>query len=83
MTSRREHLVNVAVNHFLGLNDHDGSYTAILDTYNSYLPHPRGYMVGKKDAWGCIFASAMAIYLPKSPTVSRWENTLIGSSICG
>ena len=61
MTSRREHLVNVAVNHFLGLNDHDGSYTAILNTYNSYLPHPRGYMVGKKDAWGCIFASAVAI----------------------
>lgn len=57
---RREHLVNMAVS-FLGLNDYDGSYAKILNAYNCYTPHPRGYRAQRTDAWGCIFASAVAI----------------------
>lgn len=48
---------------WLGYNEYDGSHEVIVDTYNSFLPHPRGYRVTYYDAWCATFVSAVAISL--------------------
>lgn len=46
---------------FYGLNEGDGSHKAIIDLYNTFLPHPRGYKAQYTDAWCAEAASAAAI----------------------
>lgn len=48
---------------FYGANEDDGSHRKIIDIYNSYLPHPRGYVVKYTDPWCATFVSAIAILL--------------------
>lgn len=48
---------------WIGKNEYDGSHRMIIDTYNSYKPHPRGYAVQYTDAWCATFVSAVAITL--------------------
>lgn len=47
---------------WIGLNESDGSFKKIIDLYNSYLPHPRGYVLKYSDEWcaGTISAAAIA-----------------------
>ena len=46
---------------WLGLNEADGSFKVIIDTYNSHKPLARGYKLKYTDAWCSGFASACAI----------------------
>ena len=46
---------------WLGSYESNGSFKTIIDTYNSYLPHPRGYKMSYADAWCAAFVSACAI----------------------
>lgn len=46
---------------FEGYNELDKSFEIFIDTYNSYLPHPRGYIVKTTDNWCATFVSAVAI----------------------
>ena len=62
VTSKREAIVALA-NSWLGKNEADGSHKEIIDVYNSYHPHPRGYKVKYTDAWCATFISALAIKL--------------------
>lgn len=48
---------------WLGCNESDGTHKNIIDVYNSYIPHPRGYKVSYNDAWCATFVSAVAIKL--------------------
>ena len=48
---------------WLGKKESDGSYQEILDTYNTYKPHPRGHKMTRKDPWCAAFVSAVAIRL--------------------
>ena len=48
---------------WLGKKESDGSHKFIIDVYNSYKPHPRGYVVQYTDAWCATFVSALAIKL--------------------
>lgn len=57
MMTEREMLVSTARS-FVGCSSPDEKVKTI---YNNYLPHPRGYIVQSRDAWGCVFVSAVAI----------------------
>lgn len=46
---------------WLGYNEADGMYKVIIDVYNSYTPHPRGYTLQYSDSWCAAFCSALAI----------------------
>lgn len=46
---------------WLGKNEADGSHKEIIDLYNSFLPHPRGYAVKYTDAWCATTTSAAGI----------------------
>ena len=46
-----------------GKKESDGSHREIIDIYNSYKPHPRGYALQYSDAWCAGTASALAIKL--------------------
>lgn len=48
---------------FYGANENDGSHKKIVDIYNGYLPHPRGYKVKYNDSWCATYVSAVAILL--------------------
>lgn len=48
---------------WIGLKESDGSFKKIIDTYNSYTPHPRGVKMDYKTAWCACFWSAIAISL--------------------
>lgn len=48
---------------WLGLKESDGSYLAVLDTYNSQKDLPRGYKMTVKDPWCAAFVSAVAVKL--------------------
>lgn len=50
-----------AASAWLGAKESDGSHKEIIDIYNSYKPHPRGYKVTYTDAWCAAFVSAVAI----------------------
>ena len=46
-----------------GKNEGDGSHREIIDIYNSFKPHPRGYKLQYSDPWCAGTASALAIKL--------------------
>lgn len=48
---------------WLGKKESDGSFKEIIDTYNTYLPHPRGVKMNYTTAWCACFWSAVAIAL--------------------
>lgn len=48
---------------WVGKNEADGSHRDIIDIYNSYKPHPRGYAVTYTDQWCAATVSAVAIAL--------------------
>lgn len=48
---------------WLGKKEKDGSFKAIIDTYNAFRPLPRGYAVKYNDEWCATFVSAVAIKL--------------------
>lgn len=48
---------------WVGKNEADGSHREIIDIYNSYKPHPRGYAVTYADQWCAATVSAVAIAL--------------------
>ena len=48
---------------WLGRKESDGSFKEIIDTYNSFTPHPRGVKMDYKTAWCACFCSAVAISL--------------------
>ena len=48
---------------WLGRKESDGSHKEIIDVYNSFLPHARGYRMKYTDAWCATFVSAVAIKL--------------------
>ena len=48
---------------WIGKNEADGSFKAIIDIYNSHSPLARGYKVKYTDEWCATFVSAVAIKL--------------------
>lgn len=48
---------------WIGRNEADGSHRSIVDIYNSYLPHPRGYALTYNDAWCDATVSAAFVSL--------------------
>lgn len=48
---------------WVGKKESDGSHKSIIDIYNSFTPHPRGYKLQYTDAWCAGTVSALAIYL--------------------
>lgn len=46
-----------------GKKESNGTHKEIIDVYNSFKPHPRGYKVTYNDAWCATFVSAVAIKL--------------------
>lgn len=48
---------------WIGIKESDGSHRAIVDLYNSYLPHPSGYALKYTDSWCAATVSALAIRL--------------------
>lgn len=48
---------------WVGKKESDGSHKSIIDIYNSYKPHPRGYKVKYTDSWCATTVSAAAIKL--------------------
>lgn len=46
---------------WIGLKESDGSFKEIIDIYNTYTPHPRGFKMNYKTAWCACFCSAVAI----------------------
>ena len=48
---------------WIGKKESDGSHKAIIDIYNTYKPHPRGYKMTYKDPWCATFVSAISIKL--------------------
>lgn len=48
---------------WVGKKESDGSHKAIIDIYNTYKPHPRGYKMTYNDPWCATFVSAVAIKL--------------------
>lgn len=60
MSCTRTQIVDQA-RKWLGLNEADGSFKTIIDTYNSHKPLARGYKLKYTDEWCSGFASACAI----------------------
>ena len=48
-------------NAYLGAKQGGAKHREIVTIYNSYLPHPRGYVLTETDAWCAAFVSACAI----------------------
>lgn len=46
---------------WLGATQGDATHKEIVDIYNSYIPHPRGYKLTYSDAWCAATVSAAAI----------------------
>ena len=46
----------------IGMDEDSRMYLEMINKYNSQKNIPRGYKVMKRDAWGCIFVSVMALY---------------------
>ena len=46
---------------YLGTKQGSGKYDEILEAYNSYLPHPRGYVMESGKPWCAAFVSAIAV----------------------
>lgn len=60
MSCKRSQIVAQARS-WLGLKEADGSFKAIIDTYNGHKPRARGYKLQYSDEWCSGFASAVAI----------------------
>jgi len=58
----RYEILKLAVS-WLGKQEADGSHKEIIDIYNSYTPHPRGYVARYTDSWCAMTISALAIKL--------------------
>lgn len=56
----RQQLVQAAVE-YLGCNEDDGSYKAIIDLYNTQDPLPADYQVQYADQWCATFGSVAAM----------------------
>lgn len=56
----RHKLVDCATS-FLGAQRYDKKHRAIIDAYNSYLPHPRGYAMTLAADWCAAFITACAV----------------------
>lgn len=56
----RNRVVTVAQS-WLGVKEGTTQHQLIIDTYNSYLPLPRGYKVTYTDSWCAAFVSAVGI----------------------
>lgn len=67
-----EDALNVARS-WLGFNEQDGSHRQIIDLYNTYLPHPRGYQVGYNDAWCDTTVSAIFVKLNATEIIGGIE----------
>lgn len=55
---------------YIGARDGNAKHKEIVDTYNSYLPHPRGHVLTMNDSWCAATTSAAAIacgYTDKIP----------------
>lgn len=48
---------------WVGRKESDGSHKLIIDVYNTYKPHPRGFAMTYSTAWCAGFVSAVAINL--------------------
>lgn len=48
---------------WVGKNENDGSFKTIIDTYNTYKPHPRGWKLLYTDEWCAGTVAALAIAL--------------------
>ena len=48
---------------WVGKKESDGSFKFIIDLYNTYKPHPRGYKLKYTDSWCAGTMSALAIKL--------------------
>ena len=48
---------------WVGKKESNGSHKSIIDIYNTYKPHPRGYKMTYTAAWCATFVSAIAIKL--------------------
>lgn len=59
MSGTRSEIVKQA-QAWIGLNEYDGSYKKIIDTYNTISPLPVGYKLKYTDAWCAGFVSAVA-----------------------
>lgn len=46
----------------IGMYEDSRMYLEMINKYNSQKNIPRGYKVMRRDAWGCIFVSVMALY---------------------
>ena len=46
---------------WLGKNENDGTHKTIIDIYNTYKPHPRGYKMQYNIPWCATFISALSI----------------------
>lgn len=46
----------------IGMYEDSRMYLEMIHKYNSQKNIPRGYKVMRRDAWGCIFVSVMALY---------------------
>lgn len=46
---------------YLGVKEGSDKHMEILDLYNSYKPHPRGYAMTPTDSWCAAYVSAIAI----------------------
>ena len=57
-TELRERVRTVAESH-IGRRESDGSYRAIIDSYNRIRPLPRGYALSYTDPWCAAFVSAV------------------------
>lgn len=53
--------VVATMQHWVGLNEKDGSFKSIIDLYNSHKPLARGYKVKYSDAWCTATVSAALI----------------------
>ena len=60
MAVNRELIVKQA-EAWLGCKESNGTHKKIIDKYNSYKPHPRGYKMPYNAEWCAAFASACAI----------------------
>lgn len=60
LLNTRESMVEQA-REWVGLNEADGSFKPIVDTYNGHKPLARGYELKYTDEWCAGFASAVAI----------------------
>lgn len=59
---KRQDVINTA-RLYIGAVQGDGNHLAIVNTYNSFKPLPRGYKLGVNDPWCAAFVSAVSIKL--------------------